>query len=158
MKVFNYLYYAKNKKRIELSKSKLKRITIDTVYEIITKNCWKYGIQYEVVVKNKELLDIRLQGSKTSKLIRFHKNNMVFIQDYNNFKSLMYVLEVKKGIYITTGVFEEKVFKANHNFFNDKSIKLEDNFDFIKKQIVMNPKHKNHIVYQYIDFQRYLPY
>lgn len=157
MIVIDHLFYTVKKKQVDKSKIILRKISIDKIYEILTKNCWEYGIQLEIIMKSSELIEVRLQGRRESTLFKFHKTNMIFLEDYYRFKNLMEDVEVTEGVYITTGVFEQGIFNITNYHFGSRKIILQDNFQFIKKQIWMNPRHKNCLVLNCIDFSRYLP-
>lgn len=152
------LYYLIRKNNIEISKLKFKNITIEEVYQILSKNCWKYGIQHEIIMKNRDILEIRLEGRKNVTLFKFHKSPMIFYDNYHRFLNLKELVEADKGIYITTGVFENSIYRNNSHYFWRNNTKIYDNYSFIKKQIRLNPKHKKGLNISYIDLSNYLPY
>ena len=136
----------------------LKKIKIDTVFDAITKSCWKHGLQYETIIKNNEVIEIRLKSRREQVLFKFHKTDMVFVDDYEKFVLKMELLDIKRGVYITTGVFEGKVVKNYRRvfpFFNN--VNIEDNVDFIKGQLGLWGKAAEVFKYKKLNFYRYLP-
>lgn len=157
MSFLNNLFYKINKNAIDRAIIKLKKIPIDVVMENITKNCWKYGIQLEVIIKNKNELVVKLSGRKQVFLLKFQKAVMVFTEEYNEFVNTANILNVNKAIYITTGVFQQEIYKLNHLMIFSAKVLLQDNYKFIKKQIWINKKFNYNLKYKNIEFYRYLP-
>lgn len=153
----NWIYYRFNKKKIEKALLKLKRITIDIVYEILTKNCWNYHIQYEVILKDKYQLEIKLIGEKEIYLFKFHKRLVIEEVDYQKFINLCEIVQASKGIYITTGIFNKNVQGKNRHFIFIKKANLVDGYSFIKSQIWLREKKAPHNSYKNLEFFRYLP-
>lgn len=151
------IYYKLNKNKVEKAILKFKKISIDKVYEIVTRNCWEYGIQYEVIFKDKNQLEIKLIGRKEIYLIKFEKALAVDIIDYDKFINLVNIVEASKGYYITTGVFQQDVENKNNRLLLLKKIKLINGYNFIKRQIWLNDKSLNHISYNKLHFFKYLP-
>jgi hypothetical protein len=134
--LLNTVYGRIRRNEIKKAKVMIKKIRIDMIFDSITRNCWKSGIQYETLMKNAEILDIKLKGRKEVVLIRFHKADMIFIEDYERFIIEMEVHGVKRGTYITTGVFEGKIIKINSKVYSlSRQVKVIDFFDFIKSQL-----------------------
>ena len=156
MFLIDMICYKLNRKKLEKAMIKFKKIPIDKVYEILTKNCWKYNIQYEVIFKNKSQLEIKLIGKKEVYLIKFQKSLVVDIIDYDKFANLVNIIEAGKGYYITTGVFKREV-EISNNRILFRSIKLINGYNFIKKQIWLKNKDINHISYSKLHFFKYLP-
>lgn len=136
----------------------IKKIRIDMIFDSITRSCWKSGIQYETIMKNAEILDIKLKGRKEVVLIRFHKAEMIFVEDYERFIIEMEVHGVKKGTYITTGVFEGKIIKTNNKAFpHSRQVKVVDYFNFIKSQLGMYGMAAEVFKTKKLRFYKYLP-
>lgn len=125
-------------RRNEIIKAKfiIKKIRTDTIFDSITKSCWKYSIQYETLLRNQEILDVKLKGRKEIILFRFHKVDMVFIEDYQRFTNNMEVHGVKRGVYITTGVFERKIINEFKKIIPVyRPVKMINNFDIAKSKL-----------------------
>jgi hypothetical protein len=132
----NNIYSRLRREEIKKAKVLLKKIETDIIFDSITKSCWKNGIQFETLMKNREILEIKLKGRKEAVLFRFHKIEMIFLEDYERFVLNMEVCGAKRGIYITTGVFEGKILKNYKKIFPFYgTIKIIDNFYFIKSQL-----------------------
>lgn len=156
MFLLDKLYMMLKKEQIDKAVLKFKKIDINIVYELLTKNCWKYGIQYEVIIKTKDLIEVRLYSEREEILFKFHKTPIVFIGEYNNFIDRLRACKVRKGIYITTGVFEEIILKSHSKRFEGRKVILEDNFHFLKKQIWLKYKGKP-LKFKELQFYKYLP-
>jgi hypothetical protein len=127
------------------------------VFKNLTKNCWIYGIQYEVIIKDRLTLEIKLIGKREKVLLKFNKNLVVFKEDYNNFVDLVELMEVDKAYYITTGVFQAEIYKLNSWKLSYPKIILEDSKAFLKRQLWSKKKYNEHLKYDKLDFNRYLP-
>ncbi|MBK1810453.1 hypothetical protein JHL18_07380 [Clostridium sp. YIM B02505] len=127
------------------------------VFKNLTKNCWIYGIQYEVIIKDRLTLEIKLIGKREKILLKFNKTLVVFKEDYNNFIDLVDHMEVDKAYFITTGVFQAEIYKLNSWKLSYPKIFLEDSKAFLKRQIWSKKKYNEHLKYDKLDFNRYLP-
>lgn len=127
-------------------KLKLKKINIDSITEDITKDCWNYNIQYEIFLKTSNLLIIKLIGTERTILFKYHKKDRVLLRDYREFLNRLDICKVERGIYITTGVFEENINKDEKGIFG-KRVKKVDGIKLIKRQLKFNK----------LSFLEYLP-
>lgn len=156
--LFNKIYLKLHFKDIKISKLILRKVSIEDIYLNINKSCWLYGIQQQIILKNSDRLIIELiSASKKHKiLLTYHRCEMVFEDDYDMFENYLYKYDIKKGIYITTGIFEESLFKkSKHNF--EKNIKLLDGTDFVIKQLCTIKNPNGRISKKTLNFLRYLP-
>lgn len=155
---FDKLYNIIRKDEIGCGKIMMKKINIDTVFNALTKECWKNGIQYKTILKDGSSLIVRLIGRKQIILFKFHKTDMVFVEDYEKFISLIGIHSASKGIYICTGVFEGKVekdFVTKFHFLD--GIKIEDGFHFVKRHIGLRQKVIDIFKNNKFNFLVYLP-
>ncbi|QAA31205.1 hypothetical protein [Clostridium manihotivorum] len=123
----------------------------------MTKNCWIYGIQYEVIIKSKLTLQIKLIGKREKVFLMFDKTLVVFKEDYYRFLNLAESIEADKAYFITTGVFESEIYKMNSWKLSAPKIILEDSKKFLKRQVWFKRKYNEHLKYDKLDFHRYLP-
>ncbi|SHF10180.1 hypothetical protein [Clostridium fallax] len=157
MGIFQSIFYRLNKKSIDKALLKFKKIPIDIVYNIIEKSCWRYGIKCEVILKTKTELELKLTGKKEITLLKFHKAFVVFKEDYEKMLSLGEIIFAKKIVYITTGVFHGEVYKENMWRISRCKVILDDNYNFIKRQVWLKKDFRDHLKYKKLDFSRYLP-
>lgn len=157
MELIYKVYYKLNKKLINNEKEYLKSIDIDKIYDSIIKECWKYSIQYELILKNKEILEIMLYGRRSSTLLRFHKTPCVLYKDYLSFLYKCNNAQINKAYYISTGSFKKEVLNVNDYRKSSYKIIFEDNVRFISKQMIMNSKYKDRLSRNYIRFYGYIP-
>lgn len=151
--VFLRLYLKLRKDEVEKAKAKLNIMNIDTIFQCLTKDCWVYGVQYDVVIKTQDYFIIKLFGRRKDVLIKYHKTDVVFSEDYDRFLYEVNLNESQRGVYITTGVFDFKISK----FFNNKII-IEDNAHFIKYQLGFYATTKEVFYRRKIKFFKYLEY
>lgn len=147
-----------NMRRNEIHKAKwiLRKIKINMVEDIITNACWKFGIQYKIVFKTSNIILMDLKGNKTHFILEYHRCNIVEMKNFNIFINVMFQYNVDKGIYITTGTFENKIVKLcdDANFAN---VRLVDNFKFIKEQLGICGRAADIFKKSRLNFYRYLP-
>lgn len=128
------------------AKCKLKRINIDMITENITKNCWNYNIGYNIILKNSEFVIIKLTGAEKTVLLKYHKKEKISLQEYKTFLECLDHHDVERGIYITIGIFDEKVNKYIDTGLHKKVQKI-DGIKFMKKQFSV----------EQLSFLEYLP-
>lgn len=156
MNFIDGLYAKIRSKEIIKAKNKLKKLTVNTITDSITKNCWKNNIQYDIILKNSEELLIKLDGRGKVWLLKYDKKTMIFYDEFDRFLNYMDIYKAEKGIYITIGFFETKILKSCHHvFFND--VKLIDNIKFIKEQIGYCKKSDEVLKYGKLNFYSYFP-
>ena len=147
------LYLKIRKNEVEKSKAKLKKMNIDIIFQCLTKDCWRYGIQYDVVIKTEDYFIIKIFGRKKDVLIKYHRTDIVFLEDYNRFLYEVNLNDSQKGIYITTGIFNFR----KSNLFSHKVI-IQDNIDFIKYQLGFSATVQEVFYRKRIKFFKYLDY
>ncbi|MDU7886151.1 MAG: hypothetical protein E7J47_07215 [Clostridium perfringens] len=130
-------YVLMNSKNIEKSLMKFRKISIKKVSQIIIKECIKEKLNYEI--------------KKT--LIVFHKALAVTIYDYYKFIRLIQDREIDKGVYITTGVFQQDVYNMAETDRFINRIKLLNGKDFVLKQRWIKRKKHHHISYEKLSFK-----
>lgn len=159
MHLYSRLVYKIKKRHIEKAKAKFNKITVDAIFNIIEKNCWEYGIQYQLMIKTPLVLEILLIGRKETKYLRFHKTYMVFKEDFIRFQNLLKDTEYNKAYYVTNGVFEGCIEKLNHQgkLWGGSKIKLINNLDFLVHQQWMHQPYNSVFKFKKLDFYRYLP-
>lgn len=156
MNFIDGLYTKIRSKEIIKAKNKLKKLTVNTITDTITKNCWKNNIQYDIILKNSEELLIKLEGRSKVWLLKYDKKAMIFYDEFDRFLNYMDIYKAENGIYITIGVFEPKILKSCHHiFFSD--VKLIDNIKFIKEQLGYYKKCEEVFKYGKLNFYSYFP-
>jgi len=151
--VFLRLYLRIRENEVEKSKAKLKKMNIDIIFQCLTKDCWRYGIQYDVVIKTEDYFILKIFGRKKDVLIKYHRTALVFLEDYNRFLYEVNLNQAQKGIYITSGEFDFR----KSNIFHHK-INIQDNIHFIKYQIGLHGTTQQVFYKKKIKFFKYLEY
>ncbi len=146
-------YVLMNSKIIEKSLMKFRKISIKKVSQIIIKECIKEKLNYEIIEKNNSEFIVEISSSRKKTLIVFHKALAVTIYDYYKFIRLIQDREIDKGVYITTGVFQQDVYNMAETDRFINRIKLLNGKDFIVKQRWIKRKKHHHISYDKLSFK-----
>lgn len=146
-------YVLMNSKNIEKSLMKFWKISIKKVSQIIIKECIKEKLNYEIIEKNNNEFIVEISSSRKKTLIVFHKALAVTIYDYYKFIRLIQDREIDKGVYITTGVFQQDVYNMAETDRFINRIKLLNGKDFVVKQRWIKRKKHHHISYDKLSFK-----
>lgn len=146
-------YVLMNSKNIEKSLMKFRKISIKKVSQIIIKECIKEKLNYEIIEKNNSEFIVEISSSRKKTLIVFHKALAVTIYDYYKFIRLIQDREIDKGVYITTGVFQQDVYNMAETDRFINRIKLLNGKDFVVKQRWIKRKKHHHISYDKLIFK-----
>ncbi|MFQ7565223.1 MAG: hypothetical protein ACLRMQ_05700 [Clostridium perfringens] len=146
-------YVLMNSKNIEKSLMKFRKISINKVSQILIKECIKEKLNYEIIEKNNNEFIVEISSSRKKTLIVFHKALAVTIYDYYKFIRLIQDREIDKGVYITTGVFQQDVYNMAETDRFINRIKLLNGKDFVVKQRWIKRKKHHHISYDKLSFK-----
>lgn len=146
-------YVLMNSKNIEKSLMKFRKISIKKVSQIIIKECIKEKLNYEIIEKNNNEFIVEISSSRKKTLIVFHKALAVTIYDYYKFIRLIQDREIDKGVYITTGVFQQDVYNMAETDRFINRIKLLNGKDFVVKQRWIKRKKHHHISHDKLSFK-----
>lgn len=146
-------YVLMNSKNIEKSLMKFRKISIKKVSQIIIKERIKEKLNYEIIEKNNSEFIVEISSSRKKTLIVFHKALAVTIYDYYKFIRLIQDREIDKGVYITTGVFQQDVYNMAETDRFINRIKLLNGKDFVVKQRWIKRKKHHHISYDKLSFK-----
>ncbi|MHC9344933.1 restriction endonuclease [Clostridium perfringens] len=146
-------YVLMNSKNIEKSLMKFRKISIKKVSQIIIKECIKEKLNYEIIEKNNNEFIVEISSSRKKTLIVFHKALAVTIYDYYKFIRLIQDREIDKGVYITTGFFQQDVYNMAETDRFINRIKLLNGKDFVVKQRWIKRKKHHHISYDKLSFK-----
>lgn len=151
--MFKSFYVLMNSKNIEKSLMKFRKISIKKVSQIIVKECIKENLTYEIIKKNNNEFFIKIISGRKSTLIVFHKILAVTVCDYDRFIHLMQDRNIDKGVYITTGVFQQDVYNRQETDRFINKIKLLDGKEFVVRQRWIKMKKHHHISYDKLSFK-----
>ena len=146
-------YVLMNSKNIEQSLMKFRKISIKKVSQIIIIECIKEKLNYEIIEKNNNEFIVEISSSRKKTLIVFHKALAVTIYDYYKFIRLIQDRKIDKGVYITTGVFQQDVYNMAETDRFINRIKLLNGKDFVVKQRWIKRKKHHHISYDKLSFK-----
>lgn len=155
--IFSQIYFENKSEEIRRGRSKLKRMKIDSIIRILDKNCKMKGVEYVILEKNYNSVSLHLKGKYKENLFRYHRTDMVFKEDYEEFLNAMKNQGINKGIYITTGVFEAGLHKRENRTWFFKKIVLEDYRYFFKRQLGLRGRVSDLFKNKKISFYKYLP-
>lgn len=155
-RVFDSVYLKLRKEEIEKARFRLKNIKMDSVLQNITKSCWKFNLPYEIYLKTKDCVVIKLLGLSESVLIKYHNRDLVSISDINAFINEIDGTGADRGIYITTGRF--KIRKKYVSLLEkEKNIILEDGTSFIIEQLGIQGRVEEALKENRLKFYKYFP-
>lgn len=158
LSLIDSLYCSIRKDEIRKLRKIMRRLTVENFFEALTKSCWEFGIQYEILIKNNDLLELKLSGLRRQNIVRFHRCDMVFTDDYERFINTLVRNDVNKGIYITTGVFEFKIVKSHKKLTpSNRKVRLEDCISFCRKQMGFFKREAKILKTRNLRLYRYLP-
>ncbi|WP_027626747.1 hypothetical protein [Clostridium lundense] len=155
--IYDKVYFKLREKEVHKAKVIIKRLDIEEVNKRISKICWSSGIEYEIILKNSEILLLLLKGNKDKVLLKFEKKDMVFLEEFDSYLNFFYKYSANKGVYITTGVFEEKIKNRCSIISIYKKIKLVDKYNLIKDQLGIKGKATDEIKGGKLNLYKYLP-
>lgn len=155
-RVFDSMYLKLRKEEIEKARFRIKKIKIDSVLQNITKSCWKFNLPYEIYIKTKDCVVIKLFGLNESVLIKYHNSEVVFINEINAFLNEMDETNADRGIYITTGRFRMSK-KYMYSLGKVKNIILENGTSFIINQLGIQGRVEEELKETRLDFYKYFP-
>lgn len=144
-----------NPKKVEKSLMKFRKIPIKKVSEIILRECHKGMLEYEIIKNNNHEFLIEINIGKKTTLIMFHKILAVTLYDYEKFSHIVDERSANKGVYITTGVFQEDVYHKTYIDNFTKHIKIFDGKKFIIKQRWIKSRRHEHISYDRLSFKSF---
>lgn len=150
-------FFKSRRKFVEKILIKFKKVSIDKIYDLITKECKEKGIVYDTLLKNKNQIILKAEYKNKSCIIKFHKTLAVSLHEYENLENLFYLYKTDRAYYITTGVFQQDVYNKNYGVLLQKHVVLINGNGFIKKQAWIHLKDGQHIRYNILSFKKYLP-
>lgn len=142
MKFMDAIYYKRNKKAIDERIKYLKKISVKKFVNVYLKSIINHSKSIEIIKESSEFADIILTDGKKKILIRYHRCDMVFCDQYETFLSLVEKYMVPKAVYLTCGKFEEKIYKNQRlgGMFTSYKITLIDGFQIAKNLTTTNGK------------------
>ncbi len=156
-KLLSRIYYELRKEEICKASTRFKRIKIDTILQSLTKLCWKYNIQYEIIIKTSDVLIMKLIGVQETVVFKYHKTNMVVKEDIEFFMNELDEKKAQRGVYISTGEFQKVEGSILKSLFLKKDCMLEDSTAFIKRHLGMRGTAAKNFKTDRLNFFKYLP-
>lgn len=151
------LYYKLKKDEIEKASNILKMMKIDTILQKLSKLCWKYNIQCEIIFKSNKILYLKLIGNKEIVLFKYHIVEMVHKKNLDFFMNELDERNARKGFYIATGWFENNNKSSIISMFNRNDVILEDGFTYIRNNLGLKGKAESDFEINKLNFYKYLP-
>lgn len=152
--IIKSIYFKLRREELIKARKKLKKTDITSVYNTISRICWKNNVRYKLLFKNEDILAMKLKGTFESVIIWFHHTNLVDVEDYNRFIIDVENNKSERGVYITSGNFVKYIHEINKD---NNNIVLEDNKSFLIKQLGLNFNTDDIFKKQYLNFYRYMP-
>lgn len=160
-KLLDALYFKIKRNEIKKARYRLRKITIEAILRLIIRNCEEKNIKHEIVEKRHDYILIKLCGRTERALLKYHRTDVVFSEDFNEFLNKMRKEHANekavKGIYITSGIFETQIHKNENKLFFQKKVILDDYTYFMKKQLGLRGETINVFKQKKLNFYKYLP-
>lgn len=155
--ILDNIYESMREKEVHVAKARLKNIKVDSIRQNISKSCWRYGIKDEVIIKNHEMLLIKLTGKKRTMILKYHKTDIVLWEELEKLMKIMESQGVEKAVYITTGTFDVSIKEYSSQSNLIKSLQLVDSVKFVRKQLGLLGNVSKCITKDKICFMEYMP-
>lgn len=133
-------------------------IDVEVVYNALIKNCWKYGIQNKIILKDKLGFEVQLIGRLEKVFIKFQKSGKVAIHECETFYRKCEAMDIDRAYFINTGVFDKDLLEQSYNKVLSARIQLIDGWKFLKHQVSIKSFVKDECNINCIHFFKYLPY
>lgn len=156
-RIINKLYYNLRKSDLQEATEVLWDMSIDDIYNAITKECWKFNIQYEIIEKKDYKLALKLKGNSESVILVYEKFFAIEISEFYNFLCEIENNECDRGIYISICGYSEEVLRNAKEVSEYTNFELIDLFKFCKYSIGWRGKVKMLLSTKKINFTMYLP-
>ncbi|MCY6355807.1 hypothetical protein [Clostridium sp. ZS2-4] len=153
--LFDFIYFKVKKNEIKKAKYRLRRLKINTLLDLLIRNCKEKNIIYNVLEQTKSEMLVELTGSKEKILLKYDRADMVFDEEYNNFIDKMKKNQANKGIYITSGLFQGGLHGSRIIF--PKEVIMQDYTYFMKSQLGLRGKTIDIFKNKKLNFYKYLP-
>lgn len=155
--LYNKIYFKLREKEVRKAKVIIKRLDLEEIDKRISKICWNNGIEYESILKNSEVLLLLLSGNKEKVLFKFEKKDMIFVEQFDSYLDFFYKYSATRGVYITTGVFEQRIKDVCSFIPIYKKIKLVDRYNLIRNQLGVSGKALEEVKGSKLNLYKYLP-
>lgn len=154
-RLINSLYYNLRRNDLKEATEILWNMPIIDIYMAITKECWKYNIQYETIEKKEYKLALKLKGSNESVILVYEKLFTIEIKEFYNFLCEIEDNECDRGVYIALSGFSDEVINSAKEISVYNNFLLIDLFKFCMDSIgwrgnvklLLNPKKINFDMY-----------
>lgn len=153
--LFDFLYFKIRREEIQKAKYRLRRLKINTLLDLLIRNCREKNIIYNVLEQTKTEMLVELTGSKEKILLKYDMAYMIFDEEYDDFIDKMKKNKVNKGIYITSGLFQGSLHGSRIIF--PKKVILQDYTYFMKSQLGLRGKTIDIFKNKKLNFYKYLP-
>lgn len=155
--ILDNIYENMREKEVHVAKVRLKKINVDSIHQNISKSCWHYGIKDEVIIKNNEMLLIKLTGEKRTMILKYHKTDVVLWDELEKLMKVMEFQGVERAVYITTGIFDAGIKEYSSQSNLASSLQLVDCVKFVRKQLGLMGSVSKCITKDKICFMEYMP-
>lgn len=152
---FDFIYFKIKREEIKKAKYRLRRLKINTLLDLLIRNCKEKNIIYNVLEQTKTEMLVELTGRKEKILLKYDMADMIFDEEYDNFIDKMKKIKVNKGIYITLGLFQCGLHGSRIIF--PKKVILQDYTYFMKSQLGLRGKTIDIFKNKKLNFYKYLP-
>ncbi len=143
MRLCNRIYYLLNKRAVEDGMKYMKKLSVKKLAALYMGSLTKKHDGFNILKENSEYVDIlSWKGSTRRYLFRYHKCQIVFQDQYEEFITLAEKNRVNRAFYITCGTFEEKIYNYHRmgGIMRGYWVELIDCFELVKKSLGLRRK------------------
>lgn len=156
-RLINKVYYNLRKSDLKVATEMLWQMSIADIYKTITKECWKYNIQYETIEKKDYKLALKLKGNNESVILVYEKIFIIEIKEFYNFLCEIEDNECDRGVYISVCGFNDEVLKSAEEIAVYNNFQIIDFLQFCKDSIGWRGNVKLLLDSKKINFNMYFP-
>lgn len=145
MNVLDRIYYKYNKTAIDEGTRCLKRLPAKKFVTLYLLTLTKRHDNFKILKENAEYADVLSWKDNKKYLFRYHKCQVVFNDQYEDFITLVEIHGAVNAFYITSGVFDEKIYRSHKvgKITTKYNIQLIDCFHIIKRFLGLKRKWVN---------------
>jgi hypothetical protein len=94
--LFDFFYFKIRREEIQKAKYRLRRLKINTLLDLLIRNCREKNIIYNVLEQTKTEMLVELTGSKEKILLKYDMAYMIFDEEYDDFIDKMKKIKLIK--------------------------------------------------------------
>jgi hypothetical protein len=142
MNILDRIYYKYNKDAVDEGARCLKRLPVKKFITLYLQTLVKRHDNFQILKENAEYADVLSWKDNKKYLFRYHKCQVVFNSQYEEFITLIERHGTANAFYITCGVFDGKIYTSHKDgkIISKYNIQLIDCFHLVKRFLGLKRK------------------